>query len=193
MTRNNDTYVSLKKRKNFLKNYHTNLLISIHADSSKKKYVSGPSIWIISKNRINREINNFIKNKKEKMYFPKKIQYILKYKKSISLKKTALNLQLNNFQEMEISLSNYIFQQFKKITKINKTQPNYASLEILSSINRPSILIETGFITNIKEEKKLKTIQYQNKIAHAIYIGLKNFFQKRCISNFEKKLKKHFN
>ena len=97
-----------------------------------------------------------LKSKKEKIYFSKNIQDIFKHNKNdIYLKKTILDLQFNNIQLMEVNLSNCIFQEFKKIVKINKMKPNYASLGILSSISIPSILIETGFITNFKEEKKL--------------------------------------
>ncbi|QCI16792.1 N-acetylmuramoyl-L-alanine amidase [Buchnera aphidicola (Aphis craccivora)] len=185
LTRNNDSYLSLKKRKNFLKYQNVNLLLSIHVDSSQKSYVSGISIWIVSNNRMHREINNFIKNKKEKIYFYKNIEDIFKNNKNdIYLKKTILDLQFNNFQAMEIKLSSCIFQEFKKIIKVNKIKPNYASLGILSSINTPSILIETGFITNFEEEKKLKTIAYQKKIANTIYASLKNYFQNKSTSVF---------
>jgi N-acetylmuramoyl-L-alanine amidase len=133
---------------------------------------------------MHREINNFIKNKKENIYFPKNIQNVIQKKKyDFFLKKTILDLQFNNFQKMEINLSKYIFQQFKKIVKLDKIHPNYASLGILSAINTPSMLIETGFITNFSEEKKLRTNEYQNKIANAIYIALKNYFQDTFLSN----------
>ncbi|WP_186821885.1 N-acetylmuramoyl-L-alanine amidase [Buchnera aphidicola] len=184
LTRNDDSYVSLKKRRDFLKNNHVSFLISIHVDSSKKKYVSGASIWITTNERMHREINNFIKDTKEHIYFPKNIQNLIQNKKyDLFLKKTILDLQFNNFQKMEINLSNYVFQQFKKIIKLDKITPNYASLGILSSINTPSMLIETGFITNFSEEKKLRTDEYQNKIANAIYMGLKNYFQDTFLSN----------
>lgn len=144
-----------------------------------KSYVSGSSIWIVSNNRMQREIHNFIQNKKEKIYLNKSIEEIFKNNKNdIYLKKTILDLQLNDFKTMEINLSEFIFQELKKIVKINKIKPQYASLGILSSINTPSILIETGFITNFEEEKKLKTIAYQKNIANALYISLKNYFQK---------------
>jgi len=178
LTRHNDSYLSLKKRKQLLKKNQVNFLISIHADSSRKQNVSGASIWIVSKTRINREINNYLKNKST-LLFSKKIENIFKQNKNdFFLKKTILDLQSNNFQKIELDLSKEILKQLEKNTKLNKKYPNYASLGILSSINTPSILIETGFITNILEGKKLKTTNYQNKIANSIYLGLKNYFTK---------------
>ncbi|WP_367682812.1 N-acetylmuramoyl-L-alanine amidase [Buchnera aphidicola] len=177
LTRNNDSYLSLKNRKIFSNHQHVNLLISIHVDSSKAKYLSGISIWVVSNKRMCREINKFIKNNKNNVYFSKNIENILKNENDIYFKKTILDLQFNNFQNIEIELSKYIFKEFKKIVRINKLALNYASLGILSAINTPSILIETGFITNFEEEKKLRTLSYQKKIANTIYISLKNYFE----------------
>ncbi|WP_226989534.1 N-acetylmuramoyl-L-alanine amidase [Buchnera aphidicola] len=176
LTRNNDSFLSLKKRKQFLKKHHVNLLISIHADSSKKQYVSGASIWMVSRTRINREINNYLK-KKSTMFLSKNIEYIFNENKyDFFLKKTILDLQFNNCQKIALDLSKEILKQLKKNIKLNKIYPNYGSLGILSSINTPSILIETGFITNFLEEKKLRTADHQNKIANSIYLALKNYF-----------------
>ena len=99
--------------------------------------------------------------------------------------KTILDLQFNNFQKMELDLSKYLFEELKKIVKLDKMHPNYASLGILSSIHAPSILIETGFITNFSDSKKLRSNKYQNKIANAIYIALKKYFQDTFLSDFK--------
>jgi len=177
LTRNNDSYLSLKKRRQFLTKNHINLLVSIHADSSKKQYVSGASVWIISNTRMHREINNYLKNNNSIICFSKNIQNIFNENKyDTFLKKTILDLQFNNFQKLELDLSKHIFEQLKKNIKLHKIHPNYASLGILSCINIPAILIETGFVTNFLEEKKLRTTDYQNKIAKSIYLALKNYF-----------------
>ncbi|QIQ42182.1 MAG: N-acetylmuramoyl-L-alanine amidase [Buchnera aphidicola (Microlophium carnosum)] len=176
LTRNNDYFLSLNKRKEFLQKNHVDLLLSIHADSSKKQYVSGASIWMISKTRMNREISDYLK-KNTTILFSKTIENIFKQNQNdLFLKKTILDLQYNNFQKIELDLSGKILEQLKKNTKLNKTYPNYASLSILSAINTPSILIETGFITNFSEEKKLRTTDHQNKIANSVYLAIKNYF-----------------
>lgn len=177
LTRNDDSYLSLKKRRQFLKKNHVNLLISIHVNSSKKQYVSGASLWIISNSRMNREIDNYVKNKNSNMFFSQTIQDIFnKNKNDLFLKKTILDLQFNDLQQIELELSKYIFEELKKKIKLHRIQLNYASLGILTSISVPSILIETGFITNLLEEQKLSTAYYQSKIANAIYLSLKNYF-----------------
>ncbi|ANZ22751.1 N-acetylmuramoyl-L-alanine amidase [Buchnera aphidicola (Diuraphis noxia)] len=177
LTRNNDSYLSLKTRKQFFKKNHVNLLISIHVDSSKKRYVSGASLWIISPSRMDREINNYLKNKNSDILFAESIQKVFNENKNdLFLKKTILDLQFSNFQKIEFDLSTHIFEQLKKNIKLHKIELNYASLGILSSINIPAILIETGFITNFWEEKQLNTTFYQKKISNALYLALKKYF-----------------
>lgn len=186
LTRSDDSYFSVKMRKKFLKKNHVNLLVSIHADSFNKQYVSGASIWMISKSRMNREIDNYIK-KKITVRFPESIEKIFKENENdVFLKKTILDLEFYNLQKTVLDISKYLFQEMKKNIKLHKMSPNNASLGILSSINIPSILIETGFLTNFSEEKKLGTDSYQNKLAHSIYLALKNYFYNVSILNKKK-------
>lgn len=176
--RNNDSYLSMKKRRQFIKDHYVDFLVSIHADSSKKKYVSGASVWMISNDRMNREINSYLMNNKDTVCFSENINSIFKKNRNdLYLKKTILDLQFKNFKKIEMDFSKHVFEQFKKTTKLHKIYPNYASLGILSSINIPSLLIETGFITNTLDEQRLRTENYQNKIANCIYLSLKNYFQ----------------
>jgi N-acetylmuramoyl-L-alanine amidase len=183
LTRNNDSYLSINARKELLKRKHVNLLLSIHADSANKQYVSGASLWIISKNRMNYENDNYI-NKKTILYFPENIENVFKENENdVFLKKIILNLQFYNLQKIVLDLSKHILKELKKNIKLHKTYPNSASLGILSSINIPSILIETGFLTNCSEENKLKMDNYQNKIAYSIYLALKNYFYNVSVLN----------
>jgi N-acetylmuramoyl-L-alanine amidase len=169
----------MKKRKNIINKNYADFLISIHADSSQIKRISGISIWMVSDERMRREIQNYLDQNKDIICFSENIKKIFqKNKYDIYLKKTILDLQFNNFRKMEIDISRRMLQQFKKITNLHKAHPNYASLGILSNINIPSVLIETGFITNVVDEKKLQTKNYRNKIANCIYLALNNYFQK---------------
>ncbi len=150
LTRNDDKYLSLKKRLNIIKNNKTNLFLSIHTDSFKYKYVYGPSIWIF------RKFNNKLLN--------------INYNKN------------NKDHKNSFTLANEIINIFKKFIGLNKYKciPQYSNLAILSLINIPSVLIEIGYISNPKEEKKLINNIYQNKLVKYIYLGLNNFINKIC-------------
>ncbi|QCI21894.1 N-acetylmuramoyl-L-alanine amidase [Buchnera aphidicola (Hyadaphis tataricae)] len=177
LTRKNDSYISVNKRREFIQKHRIHLLVSIHANSSKKKGVSGASLWIISNNRMNREISNYLKKNQSSNLLCNNLQNIFNANKNdLFLKKTILDLQFNNLKKIELDLSKHLSEELNKQIKTKKIDLNYASLGILSCIHIPSILIETGFITNLVEEKKLSTTAYQKKIARAIYIALKNYF-----------------
>jgi N-acetylmuramoyl-L-alanine amidase len=187
LTRKNDSYISVNKRRAFIQKHRMHLLISIHANSSKKKGVSGASLWIISNNRMNREISNYLKKNQSSDLLCSSLKNIFNANKNdLFLKKTILDLQFNNLKKIELDLSKRISEELKKQIKTKKIDLNYASLGILSCIHIPSILIETGFITNLVEEKKLSTTSYQKKIAKAIYVAVKNYFIKQCQLNKNK-------
>lgn len=68
-----------------------------------------------------------------------------------------------------------VLTSIKSVTKLHKNQPEYASLGVLRSPDIPSILIEVGFISNFDEERLLSSNAHQDKIAKAIYQGIKNY------------------
>lgn len=69
-----------------------------------------------------------------------------------------------------------MIQQLRKIGNIHKKTPEHASLGVLRSPDIPSILVETGFISNTSEEQLLKSNDYQEKVADGIHQGLRQYF-----------------
>jgi N-acetylmuramoyl-L-alanine amidase len=69
-----------------------------------------------------------------------------------------------------------VLQQLQRVGSLHKSRPEHASLGVLRSPDIPSLLVETGFISNSKEERLLGSSPYQDKIAVAIYNGLRNYF-----------------
>ena len=75
--------------------------------------------------------------------------------------------------------ANEVISELKRITRMHKAQPQSASLAVLTSSAMPSMLVETGFITNPTEEKLLRSNQHQQKLARAIYQGVRSYFLRR--------------
>ncbi|MDN7195731.1 N-acetylmuramoyl-L-alanine amidase, partial [Klebsiella pneumoniae] len=69
-----------------------------------------------------------------------------------------------------------VLSQLQRIGNLHKRRPEHASLGVLRSPDIPSILVETGFISNNGEERLLGSDDYQEQIAEAIYNGLRNYF-----------------
>lgn len=181
MTRNGNYFIPISKRTKIAKKKHANLLISIHANSSKNKKASGASIWILpeknintntKKNLLKMKLKNFKKSKNPKKF------YNIRNNLKLHSKILYLNSQFKNIYKTRYNLATTIIQELKNITVLNQKKPKYAQFGILKSSNFPSLLIEIGFISNPLEEKHLNNKYHQNLIVKFIFIALNKFFLK---------------
>ena len=88
------------------------------------------------------------------------------------LDQTVLDLQFGHSQRTGYELGNSILRRFARVTSLSRSTPQHASLGVLRSPDIPSVLVETGFLSNMEEEQKLNTIAYRRRIAYMIYEGL---------------------
>ncbi|XBC42564.1 MAG: N-acetylmuramoyl-L-alanine amidase [Buchnera aphidicola (Meitanaphis elongallis)] len=181
MIRNGNYYLSISKRTKIAKKNNVNVLISIHANSSKNSKIFGLSTWVISKKRINSEINNLSKSNNI-IYNIKALKnnkkHVLKKKIDLYLKLDTLKLRFKRVQKTGYILAKNIIKELKNTNSIYQINPKCANFGILKSPYFPSILIETGFISNKLEEKKLNNALYQKKLVNSIYLGLKKYYFK---------------
>ncbi len=170
LIRNDDRYISLKKRLIIARNKNANLFLSIHVNSIKDRYIEGASVWILSTLNKYKLENNW--NKISFLNFNNKFYlnyWIDKFKK----KKYKMNFYL----------ASEIINKFNKVIFLHSSIPQYGDLTVLTLFNVPSVLIETGYISNPSEEKKLINNIYQKIMAKYIYLGVSNFIKKICIIN----------
>ncbi|XBC38994.1 MAG: N-acetylmuramoyl-L-alanine amidase [Buchnera aphidicola (Melaphis rhois)] len=177
MTRKKNNYISISKRTKIAKKNNVNALISIHTNSSKNSKMSGSSIWLLSKQRINSEIVHWSKkNINDIIKFKKNRQYFLKKNIDPYLKLALLDFKFNYVQKLGYMLAKNVIQELKNVNSLYQSHPKHANFGILKSPNFPSILIEIGFISNKLEEKKLNNKSYQKIIVNSIYCGIKKHF-----------------
>lgn len=84
---------------------------------------------------------------------------------------------------MGYDVATRVLRELRSVGSLHKAKPEHASLGVLRSPDIPSLLVETGFISNGTEERLLGSSAYQDKIARAIHIGLRNYFQSHPIQN----------
>ena len=94
------------------------------------------------------------------------------------LDQTVLDLQFGHSQRVGYELGNIVLRHFSQIASLSRPTPRHASLGVLRSPDIPSILVETGFLSNQEEELKLSTPAYRKKIAQVIYNGLVEYHRK---------------
>lgn len=177
MTRKGNYFISVMGRSEVARKENANLLVSIHADSAPNHTARGASVWVLSNRRANSEMANWLEQKeKQSELLGGAGDLLANAQMDPYLSQAVLDLQFGHSQRVGYDVALKVLQQLRNVTTLHKTLPEHASLGVLRSPDIPSLLVETGFISNALEEKLLGSNVHQNKIAKAIYQGLRNYF-----------------
>lgn len=177
LTRNSDVFISVSSRSDIARKKKAHLLISIHADSAPNKNAYGASVWVLSNKRADTELGRWLEQREKQSELLGGAGNALAKEKNPYLSQAVLDLQFAYAQRVGYQLAQDILEQMGRVTNLHKKTPEHASLGVLRSPDIPSVLIEVGFISNKGEEKLLGTDAHQNKIANAIYQGIKRYVQ----------------
>lgn len=162
LTRDGDYFISVMGRSDVARKQNANFLVSIHADAAPNRSATGASVWVLSNRRANSEMASWLEQH-EKQSDP-------------YLSQAVLDLQFGHSQRVGYDVATSMINQLQRIGEIHKRRPEHASLGVLRSPDIPSVLVETGFISNNSEERLLASDDYQQQLAEAIYKGLRNYF-----------------
>jgi N-acetylmuramoyl-L-alanine amidase len=174
-TRKNDSTVELIDRPKIANKANADLFISIHTNSTNSRLVKGAETWImgIAKDQANLEVAM-----KENSAMLREDDYSTKYdgfdpKSSESYIMFSLTQKV--YQEQSTDLATKIQQQFRERVNRNDRDVKQAGFWVLYNTKMPSVLVETGFITNPSEEKYLNSKEGQDYLASSIYNACKEY------------------
>ncbi|URJ25164.1 N-acetylmuramoyl-L-alanine amidase [Candidatus Blochmannia ocreatus (nom. nud.)] len=177
MIRDGDYFISVKERADIARKKLANVLISIHADAAKNTTAHGASVWVLSDSRAKSEMMNWLKCREKYSELLGGLGDVLtNYSNYPYFNHLILDVQFSYAQQVGYDLALEVLYQLKTITGLHKKLPVHSNFGVLRSPDIPSILVETGFISNLKEARLLVNSKYQAKIANALYKGLKNYF-----------------
>ncbi|MGC7559366.1 N-acetylmuramoyl-L-alanine amidase [Pasteurella sp. PK-2025] len=180
LTRKGDYFISVPKRSEIARQHKANFLVSIHADSNLSPTLRGASVWVLSNRRANSEMGQWLEDHEKRSELLGGAGTVLSSHNDKYLDQTVLDLQFGHSQRVGYELGAIVLKHFAKITTLNRSTPQHASLGVLRSPDIPSILVETGFLSNPEEEKKLSTIAYRKKVAYMIYESLVEYRRKNA-------------
>ncbi|MGC7589942.1 N-acetylmuramoyl-L-alanine amidase [Bisgaard Taxon 46] len=180
LTRKGDYFISVPKRSEIARKQKANFLVSIHADSNLSATLRGASVWVLSNRRANSEMGQWLEDHEKRSELLGGAGTVLSTHNDKYLDQTVLDLQFGHSQRVGYELGSIVLKHFAKITTLNRSTPQHASLGVLRSPDIPSILVETGFLSNPEEEKKLSTIAYRKKVAYMIYESLVEYRRKNA-------------
>lgn len=173
LIRNGDYYVSLRKRISKARSEKADLFISIHADANPNRKLTGSSVYILSANGASSEAARWLANNENSYEAKIAGTHLLRKNKVVS--SLLLDLSQSDTIDKSLDLANGVLKELSSVNRLLRNRVESAGFVVLKSPDIPSMLIETAFISNAMEEKRLKNARYQEKLAKAIFKGIRRY------------------
>lgn len=176
MIRTGDYYVKHSRKTELARKNKADLLISIHADAFVSPKPYGASVLVQSSRRANSEFTRWIENRQDESELLGGAGETIKKTKDKNLAFTLADMKKEYTMASSYDFALHVIKELKQVTRLHKKEPEGLSLAVLKSSDIPSVLIETGFISNPDEERKLNNKRHQQKLAKAIFKAVDSFF-----------------
>ncbi|HRH82306.1 MAG TPA: N-acetylmuramoyl-L-alanine amidase [Thiobacillaceae bacterium] len=173
LTRDRDYFIPLHERVKKARAQRADLFMSIHADAFLKPTARGSSVFALSEGGATSAAAKWLARKENAADL---IGGVNLGGKDPYLRQTLLDLSQTAQIADSLKLGRYVLDQLGGINTLHKAQVEQAGFAVLKAPDIPSILVETAFISNPEEEKKLNDAVYQNKMAAALVDGIKTYF-----------------
>ena len=176
LTRSGDYYIPLTKRITIAQKENATMFISIHADSVESSTAKGASIYTLSEKGNNSKLAQQLEQSQNLVDQFGGVETVIDNDQF--LKNILTDFSRKDRDMQSFNLAKEIISQLEKIGPIHKKIPQKANFVVLKSPAIPSVLVETAFISNPTQEKRLTNSKQQQKIADSIYQGIINYYRK---------------
>jgi len=173
LTRDSDYFIDLRERVRKAQKIRADLFISIHADAYIKPHARGSSVFALSERGATSAAARWLANKENESDLIGGVNLDVR---DPYLKQTLLDLAQTATINDSVKLGNAVLSELGSVNALHRHSVEQAGFAVLKAPDIPSILVETAFISNPEEEKRLKDESYQDKIADAIVGGIKRYF-----------------
>lgn len=177
LVRDGDYYLGHRKRTAIARQKRADLFVSIHADAFKQSSVSGASVYTLSDRGATSETAKWLAERENQSDMLGGVGNVSLDDKDPMLAQVLLDLSMNGNRSQSIRVGESVLQNLGGVTKLHKKQVEQAAFLVLKSPDMPSILVETGFISNPAEARKLSQASHQQKLAKAIAAGIEEFMR----------------
>ena len=174
MTRDKDIFIPLRERRVIARRAHADLFVSIHADDVSQHYVAGASVYILSLRGASSEAARLLAARENAADLKGGIKLS---DKSSTLASVLLNLSQSATISESMTAARQVLAALDRSVPVRKPQVQQAAFVVLKSPDIPSMLIETDYISDPREDLKLRNPAYQRKLAEAIFQGIRVYFR----------------
>ena len=174
LTRDSDFYIPLKQRYQIARENNADLFVSIHADSFTNDDARGSSVWVLSPRGKTSEAARWLADRENRADL---IGGTTLDDKDDSLAKVLLDLQQGWAMQASDVVAGNVLKALGQLGPTHRGYVERANFVVLRSPDVPSILVETAFISNPAEERRLRDPAHQKKLAEAVTDGVRNYFE----------------
>ncbi|OUR81436.1 N-acetylmuramoyl-L-alanine amidase [Cycloclasticus sp. 46_120_T64] len=172
LVRSGDYYIGLRKRMEKARRAKADLFVSIHADAFKDERARGSSVYVLSNRGASSEAARWLASSENAADL---VGGVSLDDKDDVLASVLLDLSQSATEDASARMATEVLKNLKGLGHMHKKQVQRAGFMVLKSPDIPSILVETAFISNRKEEAKLRRPSHQLKVAKAILNGVKSY------------------
>ncbi|MEM9620120.1 MAG: N-acetylmuramoyl-L-alanine amidase [Pseudomonadota bacterium] len=177
LIRDGDYYVPHRQRTEIARRARADLFISIHADAFKQANVKGASVYTLSDRGATSETARWLAERENRSDLLGGVGDVSLTDRDPVLAHVLLDLSMDANRSQSIDAGAAVLENMGRITKLHKQRVEQAAFVVLKSPDMPSILVESGFISNPDEARRLSQAEHQDKIARAIARGVEQFMR----------------
>lgn len=174
LTRTGDYYLKLGQRRDIARKYDADMFISVHADAFTRVSAHGASVFAVSRRGATSAMAKALADKENAADL---IGGVSLADKDDGLANVLVDLSMTGTKQRSIDIGDKILKNVGSIARLHSKRVEQAAFAVLKQAGIPSLLVETGFISNPGEARKLSTSFYRRQMAKAIYEGVDNYFR----------------
>ncbi|MBY9022585.1 N-acetylmuramoyl-L-alanine amidase [Pseudomonas fluorescens] len=178
LVRNDDFFVPLRKRVEIARQHKADMFISVHADAAPRLTASGASVYCLSEGGATSATARFMAQRENGVDLLGATSLLNLKDKDPMLAGVILDMSMNATIAASLQLGNTVLSSLAGITTLHQKRVEQAGFAVLKSPDVPSILVETGFISNARDSQRLVTARHQQAVADGLFEGLQRYFQK---------------
>ena len=176
LVRTGDYFIPLRKRTEIARKKGADLFVSIHADAAPRSAAYGASVFALSDRGATSETARWLADSENRSDLIGGAGNVSLGDKDQMLAGVLLDLSMTASLSSSLNVGQKVLSNMGRITPLHKRRVEQAGFMVLKSPDIPSILVETGFISNPSEAKKLQTASHQQALARSIHSGVRQFF-----------------
>ncbi|MFP0197092.1 N-acetylmuramoyl-L-alanine amidase [Pseudomonas sp. PHC1] len=178
LVRNDDFFVPLRKRVEIARQHKADMFISVHADAAPRLTASGASVYCLSEGGATSATARFMAQRENGVDLLGATSLLNLKDKDPMLAGVILDMSMNATIAASLQLGSTVLGSLAGITTLHQKRVEQAGFAVLKSPDVPSILVETGFISNARDSQRLVTVRHQQAVADGLFEGLQRYFQK---------------